>query len=165
MTEKEQIALVKQDITNLHYIYSPSPNLIRSLDLPDKKLIGLVSPDEQISLLENDPTLYQFIKNPNVDVSIEAVRYDFDNLWKMEYPDEKIDNAAVFYHPEKIREWDYPTLDMQMYVIDSEPENIKYIEEPDPEVQLYAVEQDSKVIKYIKHPTSSVINFVRKKEQ
>lgn len=71
LSTSKQNELIRQDIENLKYIFEPDKILLKSLNLPPKELINIVSPQEQMKMIEDDPSLYEFIENPVKDVSIE----------------------------------------------------------------------------------------------
>jgi len=107
----------------------------------DYSKLNEASEEKQLEAVkQNGFTIFtiQYIKNPSVNVQLEAVRNHGYAIQFIKNPSERVQIEAVRNHGSAI----------------------KYIKNPSERVQLEAVKQDGCAIKYIKNPSVDIILFV-----
>jgi hypothetical protein len=96
-----------------------------------------ISQDTLIKSAERNRDNIQHIKNPTLELQMDAVKEDGGNIRYIENPTPELQMAAVKELPFNIRHIKNPTLEVQMYVVEKEPRYIRHIKNPNEKVKQY----------------------------
>ena len=109
-----------------------------------------LSLEQQLLIIEKNPSYIRYFKNPTEEVQLAAVSIDGSSAIKyIKRPSEDVQIVAVNNWAANIRYIKNPSETVQMIAIDDWPNNIKYIKQPTETVQITAVSNASGSIKYI----------------
>jgi hypothetical protein len=114
----------------------------------------------QLSGINDDGLVIQYIKNPSDQFQMAAVNQAGLAIRYIKNPNEQVQLAAVNNNYRAIKFIDNPSEQVQLIVVKKNGEYIKNIIDsgiyPSEQVQIAAVKRDGLVIKYIKNPSEKV---------
>ena len=171
-SEELQLWAIRHNNNILDYINNPTTKVIyKSLSVDPhniSNLNGKYLTDEIILYaMKKDPSIFEYIYNNNLskEVQLMAIKYDADWIHWIKNPDEDVQMAAVRKKIWAIDSIVDPTLKVITYVLKSG--GIKYLEdmnEISDEIQLIACKANHNAIEYIKNQTEEAQWVVLKKD-
>jgi hypothetical protein len=111
---------------------------------------------EIVKLLDQDPTLLRFIKNPTKEMQIECLKKDGTVIQYIRNPSEELQKVAVENNPEALFLIANPTDYVKIAVIESKPGFFSRINKSSNLVKLKAVEVGGYNIQHIQNPTKEM---------
>ncbi len=118
--------------------------------------INTFNKKSQMQLIQNQPSLLAWIKNPDKEIQLAAIKKDSTAIRFIKNPDKEVQLAAIKKDSTTIRFIKKPDEDIKRIAFQKNLANIRYIKNPDEDMQLAAVTHYGKFIRYIKNPTKKV---------
>ena len=135
-------------IYNLYGRLEKNPYIREYIDIINK----YIDKDERIDIDEK----YQFTKEQEEKVQLEAVRQNGYNIKAIDNPSEEVQLEAVRQEAYAIEYIKNPSLELQLEVVRQNGRAIQYIDNPSEKVQLEAVKEDGSAIEFIKNPSEEI---------
>ena len=117
-----------------------------------------------LKILKIDGRAIRFIKNPTLEVQLEAVKQNGYAIEFIKNPTVEVQLEAVKQNGLAIQYIKKPTVEIQLAAIKQNGYVIKFIEKPTIEVQLEAVKRSEWAIKFIENPAPEVLTYLQKKQ-
>jgi DUF971 family protein len=131
-------------------------NYTKWMDMYPEVFGNYIKLDITKNKIYDNPKLIAFVKNPDKDVQLAAVKKTGYAIRNIENPDKDVQLAAVNQNGNAIQYIKNPEKDVQLTAVNKNGYAIDYIKNPEKDVQLAAVNQNGYAIKYIKNPDKDV---------
>ena len=105
--------------------------------------------DTTMEMIRKNPRIIQDIKNPCLEMQLEAVNMQPMSIMYIEDPYLEVQLEAVNIHGFLIQFIKNPCLEVQLAAIRRDINSIRYIKNPHKEVQIKLLENDEKNINYL----------------
>ena len=141
-------------------------NFLKILKIDGRAIRFIKNPtlEVQLEAVKQNGYAIEFIKNPTLEIQLEAVKQNGYAIEFIKNPTVEVQLEAVKQNGLAIQYIKKPTVEIQLAAIKQNGYVIKFIEKPTIEVQLEAVKRSEWAIKFIENPAPEVLTYLQKKQ-